>query len=82
MNDYKTKHKIGNPFLLNPGDKYTQIQKDNSKESFSINKVDEIERWSAPFVMAIANTRVVRRSASLLEKRQQAMVLILLIMNI
>ena len=72
MNDYKTKHKIGNPFLLNPGDKHTQIQKDNSKDSFSINKINEIDRWSAPFVMAIANTRVVRRSASLFEKRQQS----------
>ena len=72
MNDYKTKHKIGNPFLLNPGDSHTQIQKVNSKDTFSINKINEIDRWSAPFVMAIANTRVVRRSASLLEKRQQS----------
>ena len=72
MSDYKTKHKIGNPFLLNPGDKHTAIQKNNSKDSFSINKVKEIDQWSAPFVMAIANTRVVRRTASLLEKRQQS----------
>ncbi len=72
MNDYKTKHKIGNPFLLNPNDNHTQIQKDNSKDSFSINKIKEINKWSAPFVMAVANTRVVRRSASLLEKRQQS----------
>ena len=72
MNDYKTKHKIGNPFLLNPGDSHTQIQKNNSKDSFSIRNIKEINKWSAPFVMAIANTRVVRRSASLLEKRQQS----------
>ena len=72
MNDYKTKHKIGNPFLLNPGDNHTQIQKNNSKDSFSIRNVKEINKWSAPFVMAIANTRVVRRSAGLLEKRQQS----------
>ena len=42
------------------------------KDSFSINKVKEIDQWSAPFVMAIANTRVVRRTAGLLEKRQQS----------
>ena len=72
MSDYKTNHKIGNPFLLNPGDKFTEIQKNNSKDKFSIRKINKINRWSAPFVMAIANTRVVRRSASLLEKRQQS----------
>tara|TARA_B100000579_G_scaffold422706_1_gene425007 strand:- start:1099 stop:2292 length:1194 start_codon:yes stop_codon:yes gene_type:complete len=72
MNDYKTKHKIGNPFLLNPGDKPTKIQKKKSKDTFSIRKINKINRWSAPFVMAIANTRVVRRSASLFEKRQQS----------
>ena len=72
MSDYKTKYKIGNPFLLNPGDKLTEIQKKNSKDTFSIRKINKINRWSAPFVMAIANTRVVRRSASLLEKRQQS----------
>ena len=72
MSDYKTNHKIGNPFLLNPGDKFTEIQKNNSKDKFSIRKINKIDKWSAPFVMAIANTRVVRRSASLLEKRQQS----------
>ena len=72
MNDYKTKHKIGNPFLLNPNDKLTTTQKNKSKDTFSIKKIKEINKWSAPFVMAIANTRVVRRSASLLEKRQQS----------
>lgn len=72
MSDYKTNHKIGNPFLLNPGDKFTEIQKNNSKDKFSIRKINKINKWSAPFVMAIANTRVVRRSASLLEKRQQS----------
>jgi len=72
MNDYKTNHKIGNPFLLNPGDKLTEMQKRNSKDTFSIRKINKINKWSAPFVMAIANTRVVRRSASLLEKRQQS----------
>ena len=72
MSDYKTKHKIGNPFLLNSGDIVTESQKNSSKDSFSINKVKEIDKWSAPFIMAIANTRVVRRSASLLEKRQQS----------
>ena len=72
MNDYKTKHKIGNPFLLNPDDNLSKVQKNKSKDTFSIKKINEIDRWSAPFVMAIANTRVVRRSASLLEKKQQS----------
>ena len=32
MSDYKTKHKIGNPFLLNASDNLTAKQKINSKD--------------------------------------------------
>ena len=71
MNDYKTKHKMANPFLLNPDYEPTKFQKNRSKDTFSIKKINSIGVWSSPFVMSIANTRVVRRSASLLEKRQQ-----------
>ena len=71
MNDYKTKHKMANPFLLNPDYEPTKLQKNKSKDTFSIKKINSIGMWSSPFVMSIANTRVVRRSASLLEKRQQ-----------
>lgn len=72
MSDYKTKYKIGDPFLLNPKDSFTENQKINSKDTFSIKKINHINKWSVPFIMAIANTRVVRRSASLLESRQQS----------
>ena len=70
MMEYKTKNKLGHTFLLNPRDSYTDIQRKNSKDKFSIKKIDYFNSWSAPFVMAPANTRVVRRSAALLDMRQ------------
>ena len=71
MSDYKTSYNIGDTFLLNPAGSYTEKQKKLSKDTFSIKKIKEINKWSSPFVMAMANTRVVRRSAALLELKQK-----------
>ena len=38
---------------------------------FSIEEVDGLEGWSGVGVMAMANTRVVRRSAALMEQNQK-----------
>lgn len=70
MMEYETKNKLGHTFLLNPKNTYTDLQRKLSKDKFSIKKIKYFNTWSAPFVMAPANTRVVRRSAALLDMRQ------------
>ncbi len=70
MMEYKTKNKLGHTFLLNPKNSYSNIQRKKSKDRFSIKKIKYFNTWSAPFVMAPANTRVVRRSAALFDMMQ------------
>ena len=70
MMEYKTKNKLGHTFLLNPKNSYSNIQREKSKDKFSIKKIKYFNTWSAPFVMAPANTRVVRRSAALFDMMQ------------
>ena len=57
---------LTNPFLLNPEDSYSNEQKQLSGDRVGISKKPEIKAWSGPFIMATANTRVVRRSEALL----------------
>ena len=71
MMEYKTKNKIGHTFLLNPINSYSENQKQRSKDKFSIKKIPELSKWSAPFIMAPANTRVVRRSSAIFEQNQK-----------
>ena len=70
MMEYKTKNNLGHTFLLNPKNSYSNIQREKSKDKFSIKKIKYFNTWSAPFVMAPANTRVVRRSAALFDMMQ------------
>ena len=72
MRDFKSKHKMGHPFLLNPKGSYSSSQKLLSKDYFSITKNKKLNKWVVPFVMAITNTRPVRRSAALMEAKQQS----------
>ena len=72
MRDFKSKHKMGHPFLLNPEGSYSKNQKLLSKDYFSIKKNKKLNKWVIPFVMAITNTRPVRRSAALMEAKQQS----------
>ena len=72
MRDFKSKHKMGHPFLLNPEGSYSKNQKLLSKDYFSITKNKKLNKWVIPFVMAITNTRPVRRSAALMEAKQQS----------
>jgi len=59
------------PFLLNPKNSYTEEQKSFSSDRVGLAEKEEINSWSAPFIMAMANTRVVRRSAALYAERQE-----------
>ena len=54
-----------NPFLLNPVGTVTPEMKKNSKDRYSIISRPDIKGFGGPFIMAGANTRVVRRSAAL-----------------
>jgi short subunit dehydrogenase-like uncharacterized protein len=63
---------LTNPFLLNPENSYSNEQKKLSGDRVGISKKPEIKAWSGPFIMATANTRVVRRSEALLALRQES----------
>ena len=63
---------LTDPFLLNPKDSYSDEQKQLSSDRVGIAKKPEISAWSGPFIMATANTRVVRRTEALLALRQES----------
>lgn len=63
---------LTNPFLLNPEDSYSDEQMQLSSDRVGIAKKSEINAWSGPFIMATANTRVVRRTEALLALRQES----------
>ena len=72
MGDLDLGDDLLDPYLLNPEDSYTQEQKEQSSDRVGIAKKNEINAWSGPFIMATANTRVVRRTAALLSQRQES----------
>ena len=59
------------PFVLNPEDSVTKEQREKSKDGFVIKQVEGLKGWSGVGMMAVANTRVVRRSAALMAQNQQ-----------
>ena len=71
MGDLKLGKKMNDPFVLNPEKSVSNEQKLLSSDSVGIKKNSLIESWTGPFIMAISNTRVVRRSAALLELNQE-----------
>ena len=70
MRNYKSKYSMGHPFLLNSKEYIKTQNISENKDNFKIKYIDDIKLWSAPFVMAIANTRVVRRSSEIHDKNQ------------
>jgi len=72
IGDLKLGKKMKNPFLLNPEGSYSLNQKKLSRDTMAVTKNEMIDRWTAPFMMAFTNTRVVRRSAALMEEKGQA----------
>ena len=60
------------PFVLNPQETVSEEQRQKSKDGFVVEQVDGIDGWSGIGMMAVANTRVVRRSAALMEQNQKS----------
>ena len=52
-------------FSLNPKNSISENQKKNTSDKIKIQKIPHLGGWTGPFVMALPNTRVVRRSAAL-----------------
>lgn len=67
----KTGINLADTFLLNPDKSYSNKQKYLSNDFFKISKINDINAWSAPFIMSAINTRVVRRSDALLKLREE-----------
>ena len=59
------------PFVLNPEQSVSDEQREKSKDGFVIKQVEGLEGWSGIGMMAVANTRVVRRSAALMAQNQK-----------
>ena len=52
-------------FSLNPKNSVSDKQKRNTNDKIKIRQISQLGGWTGPFVMALPNTRVVRRSAAL-----------------
>ncbi|MDG2061343.1 MAG: saccharopine dehydrogenase NADP-binding domain-containing protein [SAR86 cluster bacterium] len=70
MGDLKLGKEMQDLFLLNPAKSTSDIQISSTSDRVGVSKDKDIKSWSGPFIMAIANTRVVRRSAALFAQRQ------------
>ena len=71
MPDVASADDMTDPFLLNPSGSVSPEMEKNSKDKFGVTSRDEIQGFGGPFIMAGANTRVVRRSAALSELMQE-----------
>ena len=59
---------FGDPLLLNPADARTKEARARQPDRAAVRRDPDLGAWTAPFVMAGINTRVVRRSAALAEQ--------------
>lgn len=59
---------MGDPVLLNPEGHRTQAERKATFELRGVQRDPDLGRWLTPFFMAPVNTRVVRRSAALLDE--------------
>ncbi|HWZ44630.1 MAG TPA: saccharopine dehydrogenase NADP-binding domain-containing protein [Candidatus Saccharimonadales bacterium] len=57
-------------FLLNPPKEHTAEEKSNNHDPRGAQFDPDIGAWSAPFIMGMTNSRIVRRSAALFEQWQ------------
>ena len=60
------------PFLLNPENSVSEIQRKLSKDGFEIKKIENTDSYSGMGLMSFANTRVVRRSSALYDADQKS----------
>ena len=70
MADLKLGREMMDPFLLNSEGSVSPTQRKLSPDKVRIKRNKFINSWTGPFIMAFANTRVVRRSAALFSERQ------------
>lgn len=66
IRDLKLDKSTFSAFALNPKNSVTETQKKLTSDKVSVQKNKTLGVWTGPFVMAMANTRVVRRGAALL----------------
>ncbi|MGZ4896494.1 MAG: saccharopine dehydrogenase family protein [Candidatus Angelobacter sp.] len=59
------------PFLLNPPKAHTAEELKLNRDPREARFDSDIRAWSTPFIMGVANTRIVRRSAGLFEQWQE-----------
>ena len=52
-------------FSLNPKNSLSENQKKNTNDKIKVQKIPHLGGWTGPFIMALPNTRIVRRSAAL-----------------
>ena len=69
--DIKLNRSSSGAFGLNPKDSVSANQKKYTTDKVSIEKNSDINAWTGPFIMAMANTKVVRRGAALLAEQNQ-----------
>ncbi|HXA83750.1 MAG TPA: saccharopine dehydrogenase NADP-binding domain-containing protein [Candidatus Dormibacteraeota bacterium] len=56
------------PFLLNPSEAHTREENKLDRDPRKARFDSDIGAWCTPFIMGVANTRIVRRSAGLFEQ--------------
>ena len=61
--------RLADPFLLDPPIEHSTRQRAGSRDVETPFADDRIGTWVGPFVMAVTNTRIVRRSAALAAER-------------
>ena len=72
MGDLNLDKKMNDPFVLNPAESISKEQRAKSSDMIGIKYNKTIKAWTGPFIMATANTRVVRRTEALLSLRQES----------
>lgn len=66
VSDKKVRRLLGNPYALNPDSKFSGGDK---RDQTGVKFSQDVQRWTAPFLMAGINTRIVRRSNALMDFR-------------
>lgn len=56
---------LADPYALVPGEQHDPRARSQNADRFGVRWDDELQRWTAPFLMAGVNTRVVHRSNAL-----------------
>ena len=69
MGDLKLGKKMNDPYVLNPENSVSKEQRSLGSDTVGLKKNKLINSWTGPFIMAVSNTRVVRRSAALHEQK-------------